>query len=75
MFREDQIPKWLRELESFVGIKSAFIIEGNINDIYPRFVRKNGEININGFVSLNHILYSSFVSNNPDVSYDMLYSY
>lgn len=73
MFREDQIPKWLRELESFVGIKSAFIIEGNINDIYPRFVRKNGEININGFVSLNHILYSSFVSNNPDVSYDMLY--
>lgn len=56
-----------------MGIKSAFIIESNINDIYPRFVRKNGEININGFVSLNHILYSSFVSNNPDVSYDMLY--
>ncbi len=28
------VPKWQREIEHFKGIKSAFIIEGNINDLY-----------------------------------------
>ena len=28
-------PPWQREIENFVGIKSAFIIEGNVHDRYP----------------------------------------
>ena len=37
----DKRPKWQKELESFKGIKSTFIIEGNINDIYPYYDEKN----------------------------------
>lgn len=28
-------PPWQKEIENFVGIKSAFIIEGNVHDRYP----------------------------------------
>jgi len=31
------IPKWQRELRSFIGIKSGIILEGNVYDEYPRF--------------------------------------
>ena len=37
----DKKPKWKKEIESFKGIKSTFIIEGNINDIYPYYDEKN----------------------------------
>ena len=37
----DKKPKWQKEIESFKGIKSTFIIEGNINDIYPYYDEKN----------------------------------
>ena len=37
----DKRPKWQKELESFKGIKSTFIIEGNINDIYPYYLDEN----------------------------------
>jgi len=33
----EQAPKWQMELLSFKGIKSTFIIEGNVNDLYPFF--------------------------------------
>lgn len=29
------IPQWQRELKNFIGIKSVFIIEGNVSDLYP----------------------------------------
>lgn len=31
-------PKWQREIDSFLGIKSTFIIEGNIHDLYPLYL-------------------------------------
>lgn len=69
MFSEKNIPKWQREIDSFKGIKSTFIIEGNINDIYPKFVRKDNEYEINGFVDLNNILYTLF----NEAAYDLLF--
>ncbi|HOO12310.1 MAG TPA: AAA family ATPase, partial [Bacillota bacterium] len=69
MFSEKNIPKWQREIDSFKGIKSTFIIEGNINDIYPKFVKKDNEYEINGFVDLNNILYTLF----NEAAYDLLF--
>ena len=37
----DKKPKWQKEIESFKGIKSTFIIEGNINDIYSYYDEKD----------------------------------
>lgn len=34
---ESAIPKWQRELRSFLGIKSGIILEGNVYDEFPRF--------------------------------------
>lgn len=34
---ESVIPKWQRELQSFLGIKSGIILEGNVYDEFPRF--------------------------------------
>lgn len=34
---ENSMPKWQRELRSFLGIKSGIILEGNVYDEYPRF--------------------------------------
>ena len=34
---ESLIPKWQRELRSFLGIKSGVILEGNVYDEFPRF--------------------------------------
>lgn len=38
---ETVIPKWQRELKSFLGIKSGIILEGNVYDEFPIF-RYNG---------------------------------
>ena len=35
---ENTIPKWQRELRSFLGIKSGIILEGNVYDEYERVV-------------------------------------
>lgn len=35
---ESIIPKWQRELKSFLGIKNGLILEGNVYDEFPRFV-------------------------------------
>ena len=34
---ENAVPKWQRELRSFLGIKSGIILEGNVYDEFPRF--------------------------------------
>lgn len=34
---ETAVPKWQRELKSFVGIKSGIILEGNVYDEFPYF--------------------------------------
>ncbi|MBP3381223.1 MAG: hypothetical protein J6L00_01140, partial [Clostridia bacterium] len=35
--KENIVPKWQRELRSFVGIKSGIILEGNVYDEFPYF--------------------------------------
>ena len=40
---ESIIPKWQRELRSFLGIKSGLILEGNVYDEFPIFQFENGE--------------------------------
>ena len=41
---ENIIPKWQRELRSFLGIKSGIILEGNVYDEFPRFQYEIGEV-------------------------------
>ncbi|MDR1966910.1 MAG: AAA family ATPase [Synergistaceae bacterium] len=33
--RSDYKPKWAREIERFLSIKSQFLLYGNVNDVYP----------------------------------------
>ena len=41
---ENMIPKWQRELRSFLGIKSGIILEGNVYDEFPQFLYEGGEV-------------------------------
>ena len=41
---ENLIPKWQRELRSFLGIKSGVILEGNVYDEFPRFAYTDREV-------------------------------
>ncbi|ACV22516.1 Probable ATP-dependent Clp protease ATP-binding subunit [Slackia heliotrinireducens] len=47
-------PQWQKEIENFVGIKSALIIEGNVFDLYP-FLEGDDEDDIE-FLTLNELL-------------------
>lgn len=42
---ENTIPKWQRELRSFLGIKSGIILEGNVYDEFPRFQYEGNQVN------------------------------
>lgn len=42
---EKIVPKWQRELRSFLGIKSGIILEGNVYDEFPRFEYLGDEVN------------------------------
>lgn len=68
------IPNWQKELSSFKGIKSTFIIEGNINDLYPILpteeTGENGEID---FLSLDHIIENIFESGETKGFYKFLF--
>ena len=35
--KHNTMPKWQREIENFIGVKSCIILEGNVYDEYPRF--------------------------------------
>ena len=41
---ENIIPKWQRELRSFLGIKSGIILEGNVYDEFPRFLYEGEDV-------------------------------
>jgi len=64
-----QIPKWQKELMSFKGIISTFIIEGNISDEYP-FFKNDREIE---FLSLNDLIPEIFNSLGTEGLYDIKY--
>ena len=52
------VPNWQRELLSFKGIKSTFILEGNINDIYPIFKKEDDDITLERFASMEQLIIS-----------------
>ena len=43
--KKDYTPKWQRELQCFLGVKSGIILEGNIYDEYPTLIG-NGSVGI-----------------------------
>lgn len=65
------IPKWQQEVSSFKGIKSTFIIEGNINDFYP--IYNDGEDMPKAFVDLNMTLLKLFNDNIQTSSFDFMF--
>lgn len=67
------LPKWQQEISSFKGIKSTFIIEGNINDLYPYYVTSTEKNMPNSFVDLNAILLRLFNENQGQTDYDFVY--
>lgn len=69
LYREESVPKWQREIEAFLGIMSTFVIEGNVSDIYPSFVRREAGYDLQGFMDLNGILFSMLQAKNYDVIY------
>lgn len=49
-------PQWQKELQNFVGIKSAFIIEGNVSDLYPYVEDEQAEHPAVEFLPLDQLL-------------------
>ncbi len=56
----DKRPKWQKELESFKGIKSTFIIEGNINDLYPFYEAEAVATTVTNYIELDWLLIKIF---------------
>lgn len=71
--KKHSIPKWQQEISSFKGIKSTFIIEGNINDFYPMYDLMSGDTAPKAFVDLNMTLFKLFNENMNESSYDFMF--
>ena len=70
----DKKPKWQKEIESFKGIKSTFIIEGNINDIYPDYIDENRANYINlDFLLMKLLKTDEKLENNQNLEYDFVF--
>lgn len=72
MSEYEKLPKWQRELISFKGIKSTFIIEGNIKDQYLSVDTVNGK-NSYDFLYLNETLDAIFNDRRNETKYDILF--
>ena len=55
---ENTIPKWQRELRSFLGIKSGIILEGNVYDEFPRFSYQGDEVSLLDVDNLDQTIFS-----------------
>lgn len=73
MYTDDSIAKWQKDLRIYRGIKSLFLIEGNVHDIYPRFTRTEHGYAVSGFSPLSHIIYDTLNESEVQPSYDFLY--
>ncbi len=71
--RKYTIPKWQQEISSFRGIKSTFIVEGNINDFYPIYEESDAEKTPRAFVELNMTLFRLFNTNLQNSAYDFMF--
>ena len=66
------LPKWQQEISSFKGIKSTFIIEGNINDLYPHYMTAEDKEPRN-FADLSASLLYLFNENLQQTEYDFIF--
>lgn len=73
ILKKNSIPKWQQEISSFKGIKSTFIIEGNINDFYPMYDMSETETAPKAFVDLNTTIFKLFNENMAECSYDFMF--
>lgn len=55
---ESVIPKWQRELRSFMGIKTGIILEGNVYDEFPIFRYEGDKFFLNGIDSIDQTIMS-----------------
>lgn len=62
------VPNWYREIDSFKGVTSTFILEGNIYDKYPKYSERFEDYD---FYNLNELLEKFF--NSEDKTYDFIY--
>lgn len=67
------MPKWQQEISSFKGIKSTFIIEGNINDFYPIYHEVDVNQEPKAFVDLNMTLLKLFNENIVESEFDFMF--
>lgn len=65
-------PNWIKEIDSFKGIKSTIIVEGNIYDMYPYIENNNGADVVN-FYALNRIITKLFDDGETKGYYDYLF--
>lgn len=70
---QELTPKWQKELTSFKGIKSTFIVEGNIHDVYPFFPDTDGQNERVDFFSLNRIIANILDSGETSGFYEYLF--
>lgn len=61
------IPKWQRELRSFLGIKSGIILEGNVYDEFPRFQYEGDEVNFLDTDNMDQTILSLVKEDQTDV--------
>lgn len=74
MKADEIIPRWQKELENFKGIKSTFILEGNISDLYPTFfLDGQGELERTDFFGLDRSIFNIFDSTNTKGFYQFLF--
>lgn len=64
---ENVIPKWQRELRSFVGIKSGIILEGNVYDEFPRFQYEGDGVNFLDTDNMDQTILSLVKEDQTDV--------
>ncbi len=70
---KSNLPKWQQEISSFKGIKSTFIIEGNINDIYPYYMVGSEESMPVSFVDMSAVLLRLFNEKQNENEYDFVF--
>ncbi len=64
---ESIIPKWQRELRSFLGIKSGIILEGNVYDEFPYFDYAGDEANFSDTDNMDQSILSLVKEAQTDV--------
>ncbi len=64
---ESMVPKWQRELRSFLGIKSGIMLEGNVYDEFPLFEYAGDEINFLSTDNMDQAILSLVKEDKTDV--------